>query len=231
MRTAALVLASACLLAACNPSAPSSSGGAFPDLTSGSYRAEANIIGEDGVTLPVVMYRDGRKMRMELTTPAGPTVMIVNPDTGDQFVITSVAGRQMAMRISDENNPVSDPAAEWSGEMTATATRTGDCNVAGESGVEWTRPATEGDAASTACVTHDGIILRGTEGERTTWETTRVQRGPQSADLFALPAGVEVMDLGAIMAPASPNAPGGGDLCTTLRNAGAPADALARAGC
>jgi hypothetical protein len=39
------------------------------------------------------------------------------------------------------------------------------------------------------------------------------------------------MDIGAMMAPANPAAPGGGDLCTTLRNAGAPADALAQAGC
>jgi hypothetical protein len=231
MRSAALALASVCVLAACNPSAPG--GGGFPDLTSGSYRAEANIMADDGTTMPVVMIRDGRKLRMEMTIPgAGQTVMITNPDTGEDFVISDVGGRQMAMRLSGQDTPVRDPAADWSGEMAANATRTGNCNVAGENGVEWTRAATEGDAASTSCVTSDGIILRGTDGDRVVWETTSVQRGPQSAELFALPAGVQVMDLGAMMAPASPTAPGGGgDLCTTLRNAGAPADALAQAGC
>lgn len=227
MRSAALALASVCVLAACNPAAPG--GGAFPDLSSSSYRAEANIIGEDGQTMPVVMIRDGAKMRMEMTIPgAGQTVMITNPETGEDFVISNMGGRPTAMRISDEDSPVSDPSAEFSAEWAANATRTGNCNVAGENGVEWTRAATETDEASTSCVTNDGIILRGTEGERVVWETTSVQRGPQDASLFTLPQGVQVFDPAAMMAPM---APGGGDLCTTLRNAGAPADTLAQAGC
>jgi len=65
--------------------------------------------------------------------------------------------------------------------------------VAGENGAEWTRE--ENGAPQTACVTSDGIILRATEGGQTVWETTSVQRGPQSADLFTLPAGVQVIDL------------------------------------
>jgi hypothetical protein len=228
MRSAALALASVCVLAACNPAAPG--GGAFPDLTSGSYRAEANIVGEDGTTMPVVMIRDGRKLRMEMTVPgAGQTVMITNPDTGEDYVISNMGGRQVAMRISGDDSPVSDPAAEFSGEWAANATRTGNCNVAGENGAEWTQAASEGNEASTSCVTNDGIILRGTQGDRVVWETTSVQRGAQDAALFALPEGVQAMDLGSMMAPAAPG--GGGDLCTTLRNAGAPADALAQAGC
>jgi len=224
MRSAALALASVCVLAACNPAAPG--GDVFPDLTSASYRAEANISGDGGQTMPVVMIRDGNKMRMEMTIPgAGQTIMITNPDTGEDYVISN----GMAMRISGGDTPVSDPSAEFSGDWAANATRTGNCNVAGENGVEWTRAATEGDEASTSCVTNDGIILRGTNGDQVVWETTRVQRGPQDAALFTLPAGTQVMDLGSMMAPANPG--GGGDLCTTLRNAGAPADALSQAGC
>jgi hypothetical protein len=106
----------------------------------------------------------------------------------------------MAMRIGQQGTPVSDPSAEWSGDMAANATRTGTCSVAGENGVEWTRAATEdGGEANTACVTGDGIILRAKEGDRTVWETTSVQRGPQSAELFTLPPGVQVMDLGNMM--------------------------------
>jgi hypothetical protein len=199
MRKAVLALVSVCAAAACNPSAPGG-GDVFPDLSSGSYRAEATIYGSDGETMPVVMIRDGRKQRMEMTTAEGQTIMIVNPDTGEDYVISNVGGQQMAMRISQENSPVSDPAAEWSGEMAANATRTGTCSVAGENGVEWTRAAAEdGDEANSACVTNDGIILRAKEGERTVWETTSVQRGAQSADLFTLPAGVQVMDLGNMM--------------------------------
>jgi hypothetical protein len=47
----------------------------------------------------------------------------------------------------------------------------------------------------TACVTADGIILRAKEGDRIVWETTAISRGPQDAALFALPAGVKVVDV------------------------------------
>jgi len=200
MRKAAFALVSVCAAAACNPSAPGGAGGAFPDLASGSYRAEATIYGDNGDTMPVVMIRDGHKQRMEMTTGEGQTVMIINPDTGEDYVISNVGGQQMAMRISQQNSPVSDPSAEWSGDMASNATRTGTCSAAGENGVEWTRAATEeGGAPHTACVTGDGIILRAKEGDRTVWETTSVERGPQSAELFTLPAGVQVMDLGNMM--------------------------------
>jgi hypothetical protein len=125
-----------------------------------------------------------------------------------------------------------NPAEQWSADMASTATRTGSCSVAGESGSEWTRTVDE--EVNTACVTDDGIILRATENGQTTWETTSVQRGPQSADLFVLPPGVQVMDMSAIAGAAAAAATGGGvtpQLCEQMRSAGAPADALSRAGC
>lgn len=197
MRSAALALVSVCALAACNPSAPGGDAGVFPDLNAASYRAEATIVGDDGATIPVVTIRDGRKLRMEMNTADGQTVFIANPESGEDFIISTVGGQQTAMRMTQLGQTVEDPTAAWSGDMSANATRTGTCSVAGESGVEWTRPEDEDGMASTACVTRDGIILRASEGAQTVWETTSVQRGPQSADLFTLPPGVEVVDLGA----------------------------------
>ncbi len=200
MRRAALVVISAALLAACNPSGQTASeagggGGLFPDLTSSAYRAEATITAEDGQTAPIVMIRDGNKLRMEMSTPQGDMVIITNPDSGEDYAITSAGGQRIAMRLSQTGAPVTDPSAEWQGEMATNATRTGNCSAAGENGAEWTRTE-EGEPARTACVTNDGIILRATEAGRTVWETTSVQRGAQSADLFTLPSGVEVLDLG-----------------------------------
>jgi hypothetical protein len=195
MRAAVLALISVCALAACNPSAPSGENAApsvsdvFPNLTSASYRAEANITRE-GQTIPVVMIRDGQKLRMEINAPQGQTTMLTNGETDEAFIIATAAGQTRAMRIQSQD--AEDPAADWQGEMGA-ATRTGDCSVAGENGAEWTRE--ENGAPQTACVTSDGIILRATEGGQTVWETTSVQRGPQSADLFTVPAGVQVIDL------------------------------------
>lgn len=197
MRNLAVAFVTAALLAACNQQGPAQqadTGGIFPDLTGASYRAEATITHDAG-TMPIVMIRDGQRQRIEMMTPAGATTMIVNPDTGESYVITGASGQQVAMRMELEG--FEDPAEDWSAEVSADARRTGACSVAGENGSEWTRE--EGGSAHTVCVTNDGIILRATEDGRTVWETTRVQRGPQSAELFTLPAGVQVMDLGNMM--------------------------------
>jgi hypothetical protein len=197
MRSAALALMSVGLLAACNPGAPSGSGseggnGLFPNLATASYRAEATITGDNGQTLPLVMIRDGANVRVEMNAPQGATTMITNASANETYVISNAGGRTIALRSSMDG--FDDPARDWSSDLASTATRTGTCNVAGEGGEEWTRGA---DAdVETVCVTHDGIVLRATKGGRTTWETTNVQRGPQSADLFTLPPGVQVMDLG-----------------------------------
>jgi hypothetical protein len=224
MRFAALALVSACVLAACNPSAP---GGAFPDLTGASYRAEATIQGPDGQALPLVMIRSGDKVRVEMASPMGQMAMINNGESGENFVLITNDGRTTAMEMSGVD--YENPADKWGGDLASSATRTGSCSVAGESGAEWTREQ------NTVCVTDDGIILRSTEDGRTTWETTSVQRGAQSADLFVMPAGVQALDMSAIAGAAAGAAASGGEatpeLCDTLRNAGAPANALERAGC
>lgn len=198
MRRIALAVATACLLAACGQNAQqqdaggADGGGIFPDLTRASYRAEATITDDNGQTMPVVMIRDGVKMRMEFSASEGATTIITNSLTNESIVITNAGGRTMAMRTDTPG--MSDPADQWGGEMASSATRTGSCNIAGESGHEWTR--TEDESPNTACVTSDGIILRATENGRTAWETTRVDRGPQAASLFEVPPGVQVMDLG-----------------------------------
>jgi hypothetical protein len=229
MRIAALALVAA--LAACNPSAPSgdAGGGLFPNLNNASYRAEATAYGSDGEAIPTVMMRSGNKMRMEMAAPQGQMAMVNNGDSGESFVLMTQGGRTMA--ISATQASYEDPMAEWNADISATATQAGTCSVAGESGTQWTQ--LENDTQNTACVTGDGIILRAMEGDRVTWETTSVQRGPQAPALFELPEGVEVMDLGAMVPGAG--AVGGADVnaqvCAAMRNANAPAEAMARAGC
>lgn len=229
MRLVALALVSAFALAACNQNGPAGGGG-FPDLNGASYRAEATVQGPEGQTMPVVMIRSGNKMRMEMAGPQGQMAVVNNGDTGDSFVLMTNGGQTTAMQLSaiDYENP----AEQWGADMAASATRTGTCSVAGESGTEWTRD--DNGEPNTACVTNDGIILRATDNGQTTWETTSVQRGAQSADLFVLPAGVQVMDMSAMMGAAANAAAGGGvtpELCDQMRRAGAPANALESAGC
>lgn len=197
MRVKILALAGAAVLAACNPSAPSGGGApssVFPNLFQTAYRAEGTMQNpENGQTMPVVMIRDGRKMRMEMTSAQGQTAIINNPDTGQTLVLTTTGGQTSGMLMATGDN--SNPAADWEAEM-ATATFVGPCAGAGQTGSEFTR--TDGEDVSTVCVTGDGIVLKATENGQTTWETTSVQRGPQSAALFAAPPGVQVTDLSAM---------------------------------
>lgn len=229
MRIAAFALVSACALAACNPSAPAG-GGAFPDLTNASYRAEATITGPDGNNMPMVMIRSGQNLRMEMNGPMGQMAVVNNAESGERFVLMTNDGVTRAMNMSSID--YKNPAEDWGAEYRSTAHRTGSCAVAGESGSEWTNESN--GATRTACVTDDGIILKATEDGRTTWETTSVQRGAQSADLFVMPPGVQAVDMSAIAGQAASAAAAGHatpELCDTLRRAGAPADALSRAGC
>jgi major membrane immunogen (membrane-anchored lipoprotein) len=234
MRGLALALISAGLLAACGQGG--TSGGAFPDLN-GHYRAEATITPEQGAAMPVVMIRDGDKVRMEFNHAEGQMAVVNGGASGESFVLVTRDGQTMAMRGMDQQ--IEDPSDGWRAEVASTATRTGSCSVAGENGSEWTTTGEDG-VARAACVTDDGIILRSKEGERTVWETTSVSRGPQDAALFTVPPGVQVLDTQALMqglgaamqgAASGDGAEGNAQLCTTLRNAGAPADALSRAGC
>jgi hypothetical protein len=203
MRLVAIALISALALAACGQSGTTadesasnaSGGGLFPNLFSASYRAEANMIGEDGQTVPLVMTRSGQKLRMEINAEGGATTIITDAEAGESYVITTAQGRTVAFRASGMDQQFTDPAQSWGGEISANATRTGDCSVAGETGAVWTKTTAE-DGSDTVCVTQDGIILRATDDGRTVWETTQVQRGPQAASLFELPEGVQVMDLG-----------------------------------
>lgn len=196
MRRTALVLTAIAALAACNPSAPTApaGGGLFPNLSGSAYRAEALLTDEDGQTSPMVMIRDGAKLRMEFSSPQGQMTIVSNGP--DSFMISQQGGRTIAMRAGADAQQAQDPSQVWQAELAATATRTGSCSGAGMSGSEWTS-GMDG-VARTACVTDNGIILRAAENGRTTWETTSVQVGPQDPNLFVLPPGVQVMDLGNI---------------------------------
>jgi hypothetical protein len=199
MRGAILAVVAACALAACGQSTEqadgNSGGGLFPDLTRTAYRAEATITSQDGEAMPIVMIRDGRKSRIEITTGEGASTIVTNGDTNESFVLTTQGGHQIAIRSSGVTEGFTDPADAWQGELSENATRTGTCSVAGENGAEWTKTTTE-DGTDTVCVTEDGIILKATDDGRVVWETTQVQRGAQSAELFTLPEGVQTIDAG-----------------------------------
>ncbi len=197
MRIAAVALMAAIMVSGCGQGAPNTGGGGvsnvFPNLFQTAYRAEANILNpQTGELSPIVMVRDGQKMRMEINSPEGQMVIISNGDTGESLIISQAEGRQFAMRQTDAG--VDAPEDAWGAEIAANATFAGPCVHIGETGAEWRRTDEQGENAT--CVTGDGIILWSSVNGARTWEATSIARGPQPAELFAAPPGVQVMDLG-----------------------------------
>lgn len=168
----------------------------FPDLFAASYRAEATIRNpQSGELAPVVIYRAGRKQRIEFSTNGAETAVVSDADANQGFLVTQQGGRRMAMRMSLGDGPMRDAMTDWTqGRAT---TFVGACAAAGQVGAEWRMtPTAEDTVDRTACVTPDGILLKATEAGATTWETTAVSRGPQDPALFTPPA--DAVDMSAL---------------------------------
>lgn len=120
------------------------------------------------------------------TAPATPSLPVAPAST------PQVVG--VAVRIDDADAPQPLETA-WAALGADNAQHVGDCQVAGERGTEW-RPkqAPAPGVERTACITSDGIVLRVRENERVLWEASSVQRGPQQASLFGVPAGYQLID-------------------------------------
>lgn len=196
MRKLMIAAFASAALAACGqqsdaPGGAAGGGEMFPNLLGGSYRAEGTARQPDsGTEIQVVQYRGGGKMRMEMMTPAGQLITIMDPGAREAYSLSSAMGRKMAMKISYEE-------AETPGVNTeidpASVTRVGPCSGAGESGTEWEHA--DSDSATRTCVTGDGVILRSTHNGAVVWETTKIERGPQDPALFAVPADYQVVDM------------------------------------
>lgn len=165
----------------------------FPALFQAAYRAEAIVATADprAASMPLTIYRDGGKTRLELVAPGmGQGALVFDPVSGEAVFLMSQAGAQLAMKMPPADTP---KTAETRWRDTAGATFVGACAGAGEVGGEWT--LTEGGVVRTACVTADGVILRAKDGDKIVWETTAISRGPQDAALFVPPPGVKIVDV------------------------------------
>lgn len=204
MRATVAVLA-LLALAACGQSTSSTSttsastsagGGAFPTIGGVAHRLEATLTDPNsGRSTQLVQMRDGAKMRTEIQGSSN-VVSIMNFETHDAYALTNQGGRHIAMKLSLD--PANLPGGvDWNGHVEGvTPTQVGPCSAAGENGTEWT--STHDGHTGSTCVTSDGILLRVKRDDQTLMEATRVQRGPQDAALFEVPAGYQVMDLGAM---------------------------------
>ncbi len=120
------------------------------------------------------------------TTPTAPTA--TTP------VAPAATATGVAVRIENADAPQPLETA-WMALGSDNARSVGECEVAGESGHEWTpREAPAPGVERTACITEDGIVLRVRENDLVLWEATSLQRGAQEASLFGVPAGYQLID-------------------------------------
>lgn len=132
------------------------------------------------------------------TTPPGATSPnAATPATGTPTSPPpSVIG--IAVRISDASAPQPLETA-WAALGAQNAKSVGNCRIAGERGHEWAprEPPAPG-VERTACITEDGIVLRVRENDKVLFEATGVARGPQSASLFGVPPGYQMINPAAV---------------------------------
>lgn len=209
MRIAALAFVSLLALGACNPStssnseAPAAANDATPPQASGvAFRQEATLtIG--GQSIAQVIYHDGARIRTEMASPAGGSMInIVNSDAHEAISIMQIGGRTIATRtdLSQVQTGASQPVDidALRAQMQARTHRVGSCSAGGESGSEWSvDPPAEVQApavARTMCLTQDGIMIQMKQDGVVVFDTQSLQRGPQDASLFAVPPGVQVTE-------------------------------------
>jgi len=132
------------------------------------------------------------------TTAPGTTTTTPTPTTTLQAQAPAQQVLGVAVRIEDVDAPQPLETA-WAALGAENARSTGKCEVAGESGHDWTpRQAPAPGVERTACITDDGIVLRVSESGATLWEATSLQRGQQDAALFGVPTGYQLIDPQAI---------------------------------
>lgn len=126
------------------------------------------------------------------TAPATSAAPAAGTTAAAPALTTAASG--VAVRIADADAPQPLETA-WAALGADNARSTGRCEVAGESGREWTpKEAPAPGVDRVACITEDGIVLRVTESGRTLWEATSLQRGEQDASLFGVPQGYALID-------------------------------------
>jgi hypothetical protein len=142
-----------------------------------------------GMTISGPVHYDGGKERFEMTMEGRQQVMIRREDKQLLYMVMPQMGMGMEMRLG---GPKAMPGARDYAELQPE--EVGRETVAGEATTKY-RVSAEGGTIF-IWATDDGIPLR-MEGEspegRFVMELSDLKRGPQPAELFEVPAGIQIM--------------------------------------
>lgn len=178
------------------------------------YSADMSIQ-SDNQTMTGKFYLDGPNMRVELDTPQGLTIQIIDRDSGDATMLTNSAGRKMAIKVNAAQALSAMPMPTRDTLPKPTGTKRVDrkkCKIY----------RIDDDKI---CITKDYITLEAVNeqtGAMTTFSNVKIAK--QKSALFIVPSDYQVMDMsgfGGMMGGAGDNASGsaGGMLDALLGSA------------
>lgn len=201
-------------MSACSPQpAPPKADGAAPPpgVASGDgFYSEFRAANQDKTTgtkaaspefMDGKMYRSGQSVRMEFADPEKGNVVIISTpahtimigtENGKQSAI-KLPGQDFARTLGVELPDFTKP--DWM--ATEKGQLVGPCSAMGQSGQLYR--ITEQAETSEACVSQQGWPLEVKQGGKVVWQTVKYTPGAQDAALFAVPAGIEVVDMDAMM--------------------------------
>lgn len=178
----------------------------FPKMKA-TYRATyaTNVDGEGPKEMTLEVAGE-KKMRFEMPhfdaarAAAGATMVGVFDETTSRYIMFAGGeGAAKAAVVMPFEENIFDMFHAWQNEAGERPTKVGADSVAGLKCEVWELAAdAEGEAASQACITRDGIILRaGDKGAATPdMIATKVDKGRIDPARFAVPAGYEIIDMG-----------------------------------
>ncbi len=165
------------------------------------YQADMDEAGVKDITMEV---GGGKKLRFEMPhmdagkAAEGQKLVGVFDDVANRSLMyVEGPGAAPVAVVIPTNEDMFDTFLDWAAEDPSTLTRVGSDNIAGMNCEIWEAPGEGDDPARQACLTRDGIILRGGDvGDSTPDLLARsVDKGAVNAARFGVPQGFEVIDL------------------------------------
>jgi hypothetical protein len=169
------------------------------------FKANVTAKDADGKTSSGTMYFGGAKMRIELTLNGQNAIALIDPAAKQQYVL--MASEQVYMQMPIGQGPNSsmvitgptDPTNPCGGGSGNTnCVRAGSETVNGYETVRWTYTNSAGVGTQAWVSTRLRFPIKTQEDDGSTMEFSSIAEGPQPASLFAIPAGYQKVDMGAM---------------------------------
>ena len=186
---------------------------AFAQTTAPQFSADMTVKSPHDRGMTGKMYMGAGKMRMDMTSEGGRMSMIT--DSAKKTSTMVMHDQKMYMEMSAEGRGMGPGPMSRGPKMpdikamdgTPCSGMTGaTCKMAGAEMMNdrmcdrWEVTSANKSEAGTVWVEQKTKMpIKSVKGDGTTWELTNFKEGPQDASVFAVPAGYEKFDMGAMM--------------------------------